>query len=131
MKKPICKLVGTDGNVFAIIGAVSKALRRAGPNVQDRARSFGENEMNNKDAQDSLVPSFVRASDCRRFVESQIVTHLGDLNTLYLELDEPSREAMISLMFELNFDIKRGIDTLIVRAKAYRDLAKLELEKMK
>ena len=28
--KPICKLVGTDGNVFAIIGNVSKTLKRAG-----------------------------------------------------------------------------------------------------
>ena len=28
--KPICKLTGTDGNVFAIIGNVSTALRRGG-----------------------------------------------------------------------------------------------------
>lgn len=26
--KPECKLIGEDGNVFAIIGAVKKALRR-------------------------------------------------------------------------------------------------------
>lgn len=30
MNKPIVKLVGTDGNAFAIIGRVSKALKRAG-----------------------------------------------------------------------------------------------------
>ena len=30
MEKPTCKLTETDGNVFAIIGAVSRALRRAG-----------------------------------------------------------------------------------------------------
>jgi hypothetical protein len=29
-KKPKCKLSGTDGNVFAIIGSVSSCLRRAG-----------------------------------------------------------------------------------------------------
>lgn len=28
--KPKVKLTGTDGNVFSIIGAVSKALKRAG-----------------------------------------------------------------------------------------------------
>ena len=28
--KPICKLVGTDGNVFSVIGNVSTALRRGG-----------------------------------------------------------------------------------------------------
>jgi hypothetical protein len=28
MKNPKCRLTGTDGNVFAIIGAVCKALRR-------------------------------------------------------------------------------------------------------
>lgn len=30
MDKPKCKLIGGDGNVFAVIGAVSKALKRAG-----------------------------------------------------------------------------------------------------
>jgi len=29
-EKPPCKLSGTDGNVFSIIAAVSKALKRAG-----------------------------------------------------------------------------------------------------
>ena len=29
MEKPTCKLVGEDGNVFAIIGNVSKTLKRA------------------------------------------------------------------------------------------------------
>jgi len=36
--KPICKLVGTDGNVFAIIGRVREALRRAGQ--AERASEF-------------------------------------------------------------------------------------------
>jgi hypothetical protein len=36
--KPPCKLVGTDGNVFAIIGAVRHALQEAGQ--PDRASEF-------------------------------------------------------------------------------------------
>ena len=30
MEKPACKLINEDGNVFAIIGAVKKTLRREG-----------------------------------------------------------------------------------------------------
>ncbi len=30
MKKPICKLTGTDGNAFAIMGRVRDALKKAG-----------------------------------------------------------------------------------------------------
>ena len=37
-EKPACKLVGTDGNVFAIIGTVRRALRRAGQDT--RATEF-------------------------------------------------------------------------------------------
>lgn len=35
---PKCKLVGTDGNVFSIIGRVSQALQRAGQ--RDKATEF-------------------------------------------------------------------------------------------
>ncbi len=38
MTKPICELVGTDGNVFAIIGTVSKCLKKAG--LKDQAKEF-------------------------------------------------------------------------------------------
>lgn len=38
MDKPVCKLVGTDGNVFSIIGAVSKTLKRAGQ--PEKAKEF-------------------------------------------------------------------------------------------
>jgi hypothetical protein len=38
--KPACKLVGTDGNVFSIIGRVKQALKKAGQ--EDRAREFVE-----------------------------------------------------------------------------------------
>ncbi len=38
MKLPKCKLVGTDGNVFAIIGKVSDTLKRA--KLNDKAEEF-------------------------------------------------------------------------------------------
>lgn len=39
-RKPACKLVGTDGNVFSIIGRVKQALKKAGE--EERAREFVE-----------------------------------------------------------------------------------------
>lgn len=36
--KPECKLIGTDGNVFSIIGKVKSALRSAG--LKDQAEDF-------------------------------------------------------------------------------------------
>jgi hypothetical protein len=36
--KPKCKLIGMDGNVFAIIGNVKNALNKAGQ--KDRAKEF-------------------------------------------------------------------------------------------
>lgn len=36
--KPTCQLSGEDGNVFSVIGRVSKALKRAGQ--PDRATEF-------------------------------------------------------------------------------------------
>ena len=43
MDKPECKLIGTDGNVFAIIGKVSKTLKRAGQ--QEQATEFTDKAM--------------------------------------------------------------------------------------
>ncbi len=40
VRRPPCKLSGTDGNVFAVIGRVQKALRRAGE--ESRAHEFVE-----------------------------------------------------------------------------------------
>jgi hypothetical protein len=34
MSKPVCKLVGTDGNVFSLVGKVSAVLRKAGQRQQ-------------------------------------------------------------------------------------------------
>jgi hypothetical protein len=50
---PKCKLVGTDGNVFAIIGAVSKALRRAGR--ADKASEFQRKAMSSSSYGDVLM----------------------------------------------------------------------------
>jgi hypothetical protein len=43
MEKPVCKLVGTDGNVFSIIGNVSRVLKRAGQ--ADKAKEFQDKAM--------------------------------------------------------------------------------------
>lgn len=47
MEKPTCKLVGTDGNVFAVIGNVSKALRRA--KQDDKVKEFSSRAMQASD----------------------------------------------------------------------------------
>lgn len=43
-KKPVVKLVGEDGNVFNVIGKVSKALNKAG--LKDKAESFTNKAFN-------------------------------------------------------------------------------------
>lgn len=40
MEKPECQLTGENGNVFSIIGRVSKALNRAGQ--PEKAKEFTE-----------------------------------------------------------------------------------------
>lgn len=42
-KMPKCKLSGSDGNVFVIIGNVSRCLRKAG--MHDKAKEFQERAM--------------------------------------------------------------------------------------
>lgn len=42
-EKPKCQLVGIDGNVFSIIGAVSRALKKAGQ--PEKAKEFQERAM--------------------------------------------------------------------------------------
>lgn len=38
VEKPKCKLIGEDGNVFSIIGKVSRTLKMAG--LEDEAKEF-------------------------------------------------------------------------------------------
>ncbi len=44
--KPTVQLIGQDGNVFAIIGRVSKALKKA--NLSDQAKEFTEKAITSK-----------------------------------------------------------------------------------
>jgi hypothetical protein len=39
-KKPVCKLIGQDGNVFNLIGIASKTLERAG--LREEAKEMRE-----------------------------------------------------------------------------------------
>ena len=41
--KPTCELIGTDGNVFAIIGKVSRTLKQA--DQRDKADEFKDRAM--------------------------------------------------------------------------------------
>jgi hypothetical protein len=52
-QKPKCKLVGTDGNVFAIIGNVSKALKKAG--MRDKASEFQQRAFKSGSYDDVLI----------------------------------------------------------------------------
>ena len=51
--KPSVKLVGEDGNVFAIMGRVTKALKRAG--MADRAEEYLARVMNCRSYDDALM----------------------------------------------------------------------------
>lgn len=44
--KTVCQLVGTDGNVFAIVGNVVKTLKKAG--LKEQANEFTERAFNSK-----------------------------------------------------------------------------------
>jgi hypothetical protein len=54
--KPRCRLVGTDGNVFAILGTVKRALERAGQ--RERASEFVAKAMRSKSYDDVLALCF-------------------------------------------------------------------------
>ena len=54
--KPPCKLVGTDGNVFAIIGRVQRALKQAGQDA--RAREFVQRAFGARSYQEVLGLAF-------------------------------------------------------------------------
>jgi hypothetical protein len=52
MKTVTVKLIGTNGNVFAIIGAISKALKNAGQT--DKANEFTKRAFNAQSYDDVL-----------------------------------------------------------------------------
>jgi hypothetical protein len=45
-ERPKCKLIGTDGNAFSIIGNVNCALKRAG--FLEKVKEFEENAFNSE-----------------------------------------------------------------------------------
>ncbi len=53
VKKPACKLVGTDGNVFSIIARVRACLRDA--KMPEKAAEFSAKAMASKSYGDVLV----------------------------------------------------------------------------
>lgn len=57
--RPECSLTGTDGNVYALIGKVSRALQRAG--LPDREALFIQASLSAKSYDDvlSLIPDYV------------------------------------------------------------------------
>lgn len=59
---PKCVLTGVDGNVFAIIGTVSKCLRRAG--MSEKAKEFQARAMASKSYDDVLVLCFEYVDVC-------------------------------------------------------------------
>jgi hypothetical protein len=56
MEKPPCKLVGEDGNAFAIIGRVSKALKKAG--MEEKAKEFRDKALASKSYDNLLALCF-------------------------------------------------------------------------
>ena len=60
--KPQCKLIGVDGNVFIIIGAVNKTLEKAGLN--DKAKEFNNKVMKQKSYDDVLRLCFEYVDVC-------------------------------------------------------------------
>ena len=56
MNKPTCQLTDTDGNVFAVIGTVSKSLKKAGQS--DKAEEFTKRAFESDSYQDVLALCF-------------------------------------------------------------------------
>jgi hypothetical protein len=52
MKKPRCKLIGQDGNVFNLIGIARRILSRAGQ--EDRAKEMSERCMSSGSYDEAL-----------------------------------------------------------------------------
>ena len=51
-EKPECELVGTDGNIFALVGRAAKALRRAG--MKDEAAEMSGKVMKSDSYDEAL-----------------------------------------------------------------------------
>jgi hypothetical protein len=51
-QRPTVKLVGEDGNVFALLGSASRALKRAG--LRDKAKEMTDRVMNSDSYEQAL-----------------------------------------------------------------------------
>lgn len=60
--KPRCKLVGTDSNVFSVIGKVRESLRKAG--LKEQAEEFSQRAMRQKRYEDVLSLCFEYVDVC-------------------------------------------------------------------
>ena len=60
MDKPICKLTGTDGNVFVLASKVSKILKNAG--LIDQAKEFS-NKLYECDSYDEALQLMMKYVD--------------------------------------------------------------------
>ena len=52
MNKPICKLIGEDGNVFNLLGKVSKVLKRN--NLHDQVKEMTDRVFNSSSYDEAL-----------------------------------------------------------------------------
>ena len=53
MSKPACKLVGVDGNVFALAAQVTRALKKA--DLKEQAKEFNEKLWKSKSYSEALM----------------------------------------------------------------------------
>jgi len=60
-EKPECELVGTDGNIFALMGRAAKALRRAGMKVEATEMSGKVMESGSYDEALQIIMQYVDA----------------------------------------------------------------------
>ncbi len=62
-EKPECQLVGTDGNVFALIGTASRALKRAGlrDHAEEMRKRIMEGEARSYDEAIQIIMEYVDA----------------------------------------------------------------------
>lgn len=51
-KKPVCKLIGQDGNIFNLLGIASRTLKRAG--MREEAEKMGKEALNTTSYDEAL-----------------------------------------------------------------------------
>lgn len=84
---PKCELIGTDGNVFAIIGKVAATLRQAGQ--KDKAKEFTQLAMSSGsyDAVLALLHDYVEVTGPSDDDEEEFDEDEEDLDVGYDDID--------------------------------------------